>query len=245
MSAVFKLKTWLRGARFLAHILSASEPRGQRQQAAQWLHQVAKQSLLDIQLETSISGRPPAKGLIVSNHISYLDIPSFASVTPMIFMAKREVANWPIIGKIATRGGTLYVNRESKQDVHPLNLAMEEVMNGDVPLVLFPEGTSSDGESVLPFFSALFAPAARNGWPVTPAAIAYHAEGARVQTDIAYWGDMTFLPHFVRLLGIKKIRAHIVFGETFPAALDRKELARNARQAVILLQKQARAALAA
>jgi 1-acyl-sn-glycerol-3-phosphate acyltransferase len=101
---------------------------------------------------------------------------------------------------------------------------------------MFPEGTSTGGGRVLPFHSSLFAPAAQHGWPVTPAWIGYEVVDGSVEEEVAYWRDMTFLPHFLNLLGKRRVRAVVHFGEPLRNS-DRKALARELHEAVIRLGK--------
>ena len=119
------------------------------------------------------------------------------------------------------------MRRERKADVAELQGAFAAVVSQGIPLTLFPEGTSSDGSSVLPFFSSLLEPAANAKWPVTPACIAYRLDEGQgsVAEDICYWGDMTFGPHLWKLLGKKKIYVTVTIGEPIEAGMNRKEMA--------------------
>lgn len=177
-------------------------------------------------------GRAPDGGMLVCNHISYLDMLVLTAATEMVFLSKAEVRRWPLLGQISRAGGMLFVNRERRADVADLGPAFESVIEEGVVLTMFPEGTSTGGDRVLPFHSPLFAPAARHGWAVTPAFIRYEVEGGSVENEIAYWRDMTFLPHFLNLLGKRRIRAVVRFGEPLRNS-DRKALARDLHRAVL------------
>jgi 1-acyl-sn-glycerol-3-phosphate acyltransferase len=194
---------------------------------ADWCHRWSKTLVRLLNIEVVSSGAPPARGLLTSNHLSYIDIIVLGSIYPQIFLSKAEVRNWPIIGALTRCAGTLFVRRERKADVAELQGAFAEVVSQSVPLTLFPEGTSSDGSSVLPFFSSLLEPAANANWPVTPACIGYRLDEGHgiVAEDICYWGDMTFGRHLWKLLGKKKIYVSVTIGEPIEPGLNRKEMA--------------------
>jgi 1-acyl-sn-glycerol-3-phosphate acyltransferase len=169
--------------------------------------------------------------MLVCNHVSYLDMPALTTATEMIFLSKAEVRQWPLLGVLARAGGTFFVNRERRADVASLGPQFVPVIEEGVVVTLFPEGTSTGGDRVLSFHSSLLAPAAQQGWPVTPAHIRYEVEGGSVESEVAYWRDMTFLPHFLNLLGKRRVRAVITFGEALRHS-DRKALARDLHRAV-------------
>lgn len=179
--------------------------------------------------------------MLVCNHVSYLDMLALTAATEMVFLSKAEVRHWPVLGQIARAGGTLFVNRERRADVADLGPEIGEVIAEGVVLTLFPEGTSTGGDHVRPFHSSLFAGVASNGWPVTPAWIGYEVTDGVVAEEVAYWRDMTFLPHFVNLLGKRRVRAVVHFGEPLRHP-DRKVLARALHQAVCGLASNGRSA---
>ncbi len=168
--------------------------------------------------------------MLACNHLSYLDIAVLAAAQPMVFVAKSEVRHWPVLGRLARCAGTLFVRRDRKSDVTRFNDAFAAVVNAGVVLGLFPEGTSSNGRQVLPFHSSLFEPAVMSHWPVTPAWIGYALPDGSVEDEICYWRDMTFLPHFLRLLARKNIEATVAYGTALPPGLDRKHMARELRR---------------
>jgi lyso-ornithine lipid O-acyltransferase len=170
--------------------------------------------------------------VLACNHLSYLDVIVLAAEQPMVFVAKSEIRRWPVFGRLACWAGTLFVRRDRKSDVTKFNEAFAAVVNERVILGLFPEGTSTNGRQVLPFYSSLFEPAAASCWPVSAARIGYTLAEGSVENDICYWGDMTFFPHFLRLLTRKQIQATVAYGPALPAGLDRKEMARQLHQQV-------------
>ena len=192
---------------------------------AGWLQFWAIRFSRIVRLEIRRVGNPPAAGLIASNHLSYLDVLVLASQQQAVFVSKSEVARWPIMGRLTRCAGTLYIDRRKKSDVHRLTAEMARVVDAGVPLVMFLEGTSSDGSQVLPFHSSLLEPAARAGWPATGAWIQYTLRDGSVANEVCYWRDMTFGPHLFNLLGKAGIEAVVHYGQTLPGGRERKQLA--------------------
>src|ERR1700744_1499348 len=144
---------------------SGAKPLTIRERAA-WLQDAAARGLRRIGMEGIAEGNPPRHGLVVSNHLSYLDVLAYASTMPCTFVAKREVREWPVFGAFATMAGTIYVDRERRSANDGAARLIEEALAAGVSVVLFPEGTSSDGSRVLAFHSSFFEPAIRSGVPV-------------------------------------------------------------------------------
>jgi 1-acyl-sn-glycerol-3-phosphate acyltransferase len=203
---------------------------------ARWLRRWGSELIRIAGVQVEVRGHPPDGGLLVANHVSYLDVAALASATEMVFVSKAEVRHWPLIGQLARAGGTLFLQRERRADVADLAPQFQPLVEEGVVLTLFPEGTSTGGDHVLPFHSALLAPAARHGWPVTPAHVRYELPGGSVADEVAYWRDMTFLPHFLNLLGRRGGRVVVQFGEPQRDS-DRKALARSLHAAVVALSQ--------
>jgi 1-acyl-sn-glycerol-3-phosphate acyltransferase len=188
-----------------------------------------------LDIRVAVQGSMPADGLIVSNHLSYLDILCYSSIAPCIFVSKSEVRRWPVFGRLATNGGTIYVDRKSKTDAHRVAQEMAEALTSGVRVVLFPEGTSSGGEDVLRFHAPLFEPAVQEGFAITPAALLYEMKHGDPAQDICYWGDMTFGTHFLKLLSKGNIIARIAIGNSRVGLSDRKQASMNLRKDVVEL----------
>lgn len=219
----------------LLRIGSPNKP-GQFPARAAWLTRWSSRTLRSFNVRTHYYGTPPTSGLVVSNHLSYLDIVVLASRLPIVFLSKMEVRHWPVIGKCVQCAGTLFINRQRRADVKRVAEEFEPVIQSGVLLTMFPEGTSSDGHQILPFHSSLLAPAENQNWTVTPLWIGYQVDDGSVEQDVAYWGDMTFGPHFLKLISRREIHAFVAFGEPLPKQLDRKELARQAQAQVEALK---------
>jgi 1-acyl-sn-glycerol-3-phosphate acyltransferase len=189
-----------------------------------WLQDAAQTVLTRTGMEVVAEGDPPRQGLLVSNHLSYLDVLAYASAMPSVFVAKREVREWPVFGIFATMAGTIYVDRERRAANGGAAALMEEALAAGVTVVLFPEGTSSDGREVLRFHSGFFEAAMRADAAVTAAAIGYSSRTAEEAT-LAYHGEDVFGMHLVRTLGQRNLEARVAFG-TARRYADRKEAAR-------------------
>jgi 1-acyl-sn-glycerol-3-phosphate acyltransferase len=167
-----------------------------------------------------------APRFVVANHVSWTDIIALASLYPLVFLAKSEVANWPALGFLARLQGTVFVPRGSRRDIPLVNAALCGVLREGRDLVVFPEGTSSDGADVLTFRPAHFDAVQDydGALAVTPVAIAY-TDGAR-SVDVGWYGDMTFLPHLWSLMKRGGVQCLVAFGEAIEReGKDRKRLA--------------------
>jgi len=205
---------------------------------AEWLHHWCAKVLPRLGINYQCDGTPPASGMIICNHVSYLDIFVMSAIVPCAFVAKKEIESWPLFGGLSHMAGTLFLDRERRSDTQRVGGELEERLASGTVVVLFPEGTSSDGTEVLPFRSSLFEPALSSGAPLTPAHVSYHAAGAEVATEIAYWGEMQMLPHVMNLLGKPEIAATVRFGQSSSPLQDRKQTAMAMREAVMRLGKQ-------
>jgi 1-acyl-sn-glycerol-3-phosphate acyltransferase len=199
---------------------------------AQWLHRACKMIARRLSMQVTASGPLPASGMIVSNHLSYLDILFFSSQMPCIFVSKAEVLTWPIFGVLARCGGTIFVERGRGAVIDTVSSQIRGALDMGIPVVLFPEGTSTDGSSVLNFFPALFEAAVQAGAPVFPSAIAYELPGGR-EVDLCYYGEITFGPHLLTALARMGVLARIVFAENAMHYADRKSAARESRRQVL------------
>jgi lyso-ornithine lipid O-acyltransferase len=206
-----------------------------QRERSRWLQRCARRSLRVFSITYESRGPCPQSGLLVCNHLSYLDILVLASLTPAVFISKSEVKHWPVFGWCARLGGTLFVDRTRRRDVTRMNAEIERSLAGGNVVVLFPEGTSWNGHEILPFKSSLLEPIVGSPHPLSVGRIAYALEDGAVEEDICYWGDMTFLPHLVKLMTKRQIGARVGFAPIPHPASDRKELARQLHAAVARL----------
>jgi 1-acyl-sn-glycerol-3-phosphate acyltransferase len=195
----------------------------------------AKATSVLLRMRISVEGiQPEPPFLAVSNHLSYLDVVTLASQLDCVFIAKSDVAGWPVLGLLCRSMGTIFVNRNSRKDVLRVNALIETALAAGKGVLLFPEGTSTAGVEVLPFHSALLEPAARAGYPVSYATINYRtpAEEPPASLSVCWWGEMTFLSHLCRLFQLTSFDATVKFGSHSIRADDRKMLASELWQAM-------------
>jgi 1-acyl-sn-glycerol-3-phosphate acyltransferase len=189
------------------------------------------------QVETQVAGGIPTAGLLACNHLSYLDVLVLAGMTPSQFVAKSEVSRWPVFGWFARLAGTIFVNRGKPSQAAQSADEIAAALRGGGLVVLFPEGTSSGGETVLPFKSSLLEPATREAYALTAGLIAYELPDGDVSEEVCYWKDMTLVPHLINLLSKRAIRASVRFTEFRRSSTNRKELARQLRSEVLKLKE--------
>lgn len=206
-----------------------------------WLQWILRCSLRLVGGRLHVAGMPPRSGLVVCNHLSYVDIAALGSACPCAFVSKAEVRAWPFIGWAAAMAGTVFVRRAHRREVTGQVEDIKGAIARGVPIVLFPEGTSTDGSQVLPFRSALLQAALETGCDVTPAALTYNADppGDAVN-DICWWGGVGFIPHLWRFLALRSFRANVVFGAARRPDRDRKTEALALHAEVVRLKADAR-----
>ena len=181
-------------------------------------------------------GRPPDRPfLLVSNHLSYLDVIVFASRLGGTFVAKHDVRSWPGLGTLAAASGTIFVRRDIKRDAVRVAGVIESRWKRGNGVIFFPEGTSSGGAEVLPLKPALFAFAARSSVPVHHACLSYRTplEEPPADQSVCWWGDMTFGRHVIDVFRVRRFEATIVFGDAPIVDTDRKRLAERLREGMV------------
>jgi 1-acyl-sn-glycerol-3-phosphate acyltransferase len=200
-----------------------------------------------LRIRVRIDGRP-VRGhavLFVSNHVSWSDIVVIGSIVPVAFVAKSEVAKWPLVGITARMQRTVFVERARRQQTGDAIAGIVQRLEGGTSVVLFAEGTSSDGNRVLPFRSALIGAVreaggrAQGGVTVQPMSIGYTnvngiPMGRQHRPLVAWYGDLDFIPHIRVLLKAGALDAVVSYGQPFTAdgGSDRKALARRLEDTV-------------
>ena len=198
----------------------------------EWMRSNARRLAQILRLRIRLAGKVPEWGLIASNHLSYLDVVLIASVAPGIFVSKSEVRHWPVIGILSRWAGTLYLRRAHRSDLARIGREVAALLEVKERVVIFPEGTSTDGKRVLGFHSSLFWPAETIRSPTTPCFLKYGEPGNQPERRVCFQGTALFLPHFLNLLALEFIEAEVVFGEPIAGAASRKQLARAAHASV-------------
>ncbi|MFO1413166.1 MAG: lysophospholipid acyltransferase family protein [Burkholderiales bacterium] len=188
-----------------------------------------------LRVEARVEGEIARDGnvLVVANHISWLDIFVLNAHHPVRFVAKSELAQWPIVSQMIRGAGTVFIERERRRDTHRVNHAMARVLaNGDV-VAIFPEGTTTDGTDMLPFKSSLLQPIVEAEGHLQPVAIRYRTREGETTFAPAYVGDTSFAQSFWSVCGERALTVELVAQPALPArARDRRELARAAEAAI-------------
>ena len=183
-------------------------------QRAEWMHFCGRMVLAALGIRYRVEGTPPTGStLIAANHLSYLDIVIFSAALPAAFVAKHDIGSWPGFGQLARMGGAIFVDRISRVSAWETAEEMTQRLAARVPVVLFPEGTSTDGSSVLRFHSRLFEPVIVAQAPITPAAIRYVLSDGTPERELCWFGDAGFLPHLWKTLGTAGFTAEVRFGD--------------------------------
>jgi 1-acyl-sn-glycerol-3-phosphate acyltransferase len=206
------------------------EPRARRRIVRRTARRIL--ALLDVDVRTT--GRLPARGAIVAaQHVSYLDVLVLVATTDVRFVAKAEVARWPLIGGLARAAGTIFLDRDRAAAAAPAAVAVAAAAARGERIVVFPEGTTGDGRVVAPFRPALFDQAGRDGTPCVPCALRYEcAPPHRPETAIAWRGDERLAPHLSRLTSVAGISVDVRFGAPRRGG-GRKALAAALREDVV------------
>ena len=178
-------------------------------------------------------GLAPGPSVIAANHSSWADIFALNACGPMVFVSKAEVAGWPGIGWLARATGTVFVARDPRKAEAQLHVLRARLAAGQ-RLVLFPEGTSTDGRRVLPFRPTLFAAVLQPGACVQPASLLWQAPPGRDPAFYGWWGGMDFGPHLLALLAAPMGRVSVTLHPalTVPSGTHRKAIAAAAEAAV-------------
>mgnify|MGYP001627274973 CR=1 FL=1 len=188
-----------------------------------------------------VRGRPPQHGpvLLVANHISWLDILVMHAARHCRFVSKADVKHWPLIGTLATGGGTLYIEREKRRDAMRVVHHMAESLKAGEVVAVFPEGTTGDGRKLLPFHGNLVQAAISAHVPILPVALRFVDVETGTDSDgPLYLGDDTLLSSLWRTLAGKPFVAHVRFGEPEEAnGRDRRQWAHDLRETVDALRR--------
>ena len=212
---------------------------------ALWGHATGRQMMAAMDIRYRVTGKLPQCGLLVSNHLSYLDILIYGAIVPCFFVSKAEISRWPFFGWMSKAGGTLYVNRSGRSNFARSGRASVEIVNQQIAarlslpvmVLLFPEGTSTDGSKLLNFRSRLFTPAVVAGAPVIAAAIRYAANDDTPEREFCWYGDDEFLPHLIKVLSGPSITVEVHFGE--PAVYTDRRTAAAATHAEVQAMREA------
>ena len=217
----------------LRPLLARRAPRAWRAVRRSVLRRWGRASLAILGCRVTVRGEPPKEPfLLISNHISYVDIFLLSAFTPGRFVSKAEIGDWPVIGAMCRTADIIFVDRGRRRDVTKVGEKIAEALAAGDPVILFPEGTSTPGNEVAPLKPSLLAPAAGQELDVHWVVVRYETPPDETPAflSVAWWGDMAMTPHAPDLLKLRRIDAQIEFGEGTVRSADRKVLARRLRE---------------
>ncbi|HUL92383.1 MAG TPA: lysophospholipid acyltransferase family protein [Burkholderiales bacterium] len=201
---------------------------------ASWCHRML--SLLGVRLR--VSGPVPlGRHLIASNHVSWLDVFAIGALFPCWFVSKAETRAWPVIGWLAAANETLFLRRRSARAAYRMNIEIRARLGAGHSVAIFPEGTTTDGSRVLPFYPALFQPAVDGGHRVLPMAVCYRDPAGNRVAAAAYIDDEPLWKSLRAVLDSPGIEAHLLLHDALTAPGSRRELAARACNAVAYLHR--------
>jgi 1-acyl-sn-glycerol-3-phosphate acyltransferase len=205
----------------------------QRHTLKVWSRQLLTILNIDIQIEGHQLTRGEGGCLIVANHVSWLDIFVLNAIHPSHFIAKSEVRNWPIIGWLSRRSGTIFIERALRQDASLINQRVSLLLGQGACIGLFPEGTTTEGKQVGHFHSALIQSAIDAGIRLCPIALRYQDKDGEHQIAASFVGDMTLAQSIWQILRCPHHNALVVFTPALMAGnTNRRVLARSAQEAI-------------
>lgn len=245
MGVAQRLRRWARIVRFGLHLarglaittflfpLQSNERR--KREIEHWSMQLL--TLLGIRL--FLHGSPPPYGvcplMLVSNHVSWLDIFSISAIVPARFVAKSEVRWWPFVGWLCARAGTLFIHRGRRHDTARVNTLVRDALQTGEVFAVFPEGTTSDGSTMFKFHASLLEPALEAEAAIQPIALWYDRSDGTLCTEVAYDGDRSFWDVLMGVTSQREILAHVCFLDPI-VIMDRhrRDIAREAQDAIHL-----------
>ena len=178
-------------------------------------------------VQCEFSGAAPVPGvLVVSNHVSWLDISVIGSELPVVFLAKGEIASWPVLGFIIKTAGTLFIDRG--RGAKDANARLSESLSKNQSVLIFPEGTTTDGRSVNRFYPRLVQSAIDSNVRVQPAALRYSDKDGNLFPEVSYARNMTFLQSLWQTVCLGRIRVHVQVFELLAPSDSRDRIAKEA-----------------
>ena len=214
-----------------------------RTERADWLHRFCARSLRRMGITVTVHGSFPECGSLITNHQTYVDIVTLASIHPCVFVSKAELVKVPVLGWMTTMSGAVFVDRGRGGSALRASEGMSAASKAGLPVVFFPEGTTNTTSELLPFRSGLLAQVMAAGEPVTAGYLRYsiapeNGPDVSVSENVA-WGDLPMFTHVFTFLGLHGVHVDVSFA---PAPivfssdlLHRKKAAAEARAAVAAL----------
>ncbi|MEN9357273.1 MAG: hypothetical protein RL695_1444 [Pseudomonadota bacterium] len=188
---------------------------------------------LGIRLTIHGSNPRPAQGMLVANHISWLDVFVINAIAETTFVCKNEVRGWPVLGMLCARSGTVFIDRGSRSATRRVNETLTTRLGEGECIAVFPEGTTGNGSHLMPFRPGLLQAAIDADRPLQPLALRYLDHRGEITAEVAYVGDTSFWQSLCAIAGARGITANLALLNAIPAAtLTRRELAEHTQHAI-------------
>lgn len=226
----------LHGAWILKAAFPRATPARRRELVGWWSAKLVRIAGVRVEVEGPVPAAGEVGAMIAANHVSWLDVFVISSVRSTRFIAKSEIRDWPVAGWIAQRAGTIFIRRERRRDAARIGEVVHSAISAGDCIGLFPEGTTTEGDTLLKFHSSLFEPAVANGAHVHPCALAYRNEDGTPCRAVTYAGERTFMQSFALVLRQRGIVARVAFAPVVETAgRNRREVAALSEAAVATL----------
>jgi len=213
----------LHGSAVIATRFPSLDAAGRNERVMWWSRAFLR--LLDISI-TSHGAPHAGRKLLVANHVSWLDILAINAVLPAHFVSKSEVKRWPLVGRLVSGAGTLYIERARPRDAMRVVHKMAEALAAGDTVAIFPEGTTSEGHTLLPFHANLLQAAVATASPVQPVLLRYSDPARKVSPAVTFVGETTMLRSIGMVATARGLSVHVeLLDAEPPAPLDRRELA--------------------
>lgn len=225
----------LRGLAIAGLVFPRISESQRRYHIRRWSRQLLATLNVRLHVRRARARAPRARGpiMIIANHISWIDPFVIHAVMPARFVAKAEIARWPLVGWLTARAGTVFIHRARRRDTARINEHVTEVLREGAVIGVFPEGTTTDGSRVLHFHSSLLQPAVAAAAPIQPIALRYlRADGSRC-AEVAYEDGRTLWDCVRRMAAQPEIHVELTLLEPLGEAGHRRALAQVARNAIV------------
>jgi len=216
---------------------------------AHTVHLLSKTLIFILGIKIKVKGKREllkSRGVFfVSNHLSYLDGVTISSLSPLVFIGRVDMKRWPLFGTLTFLSNTIFVNRMNPSAIHNELGKIEHFLSNNINVILFPEGTSTDGSTLLPFKTSFFKAPLDAGCRIVPLVVRYSAVDAQPLSDknkdLVYWyGDMDFFPHLLGVCKLKRVELEVTVCEAIASPnahpsktpFPRKELGNVCREVI-------------
>ncbi|MEO6353581.1 MAG: lysophospholipid acyltransferase family protein [Burkholderiaceae bacterium] len=216
-----------------AVIFPRTDAPGRERRIRRWSGQLLSICGVQLEVQHHANGQRLPHAMVVANHVSWLDIFIINAHQPCRFVAKADVRDWPLIGWLSSKAGTVFLARGNRRDVKRIYAGLVAAVQAGERVAFFPEGTTTEQGQLLPFHANLFEAAIEAAVPVQPYALRYLDASGAPHPAVAFLGDMSFAQSISAILKARQIRAELVLLPVIETAgAHRRELAHASRSAV-------------